>query len=136
MVGPAGYSGTPLAKKLGVKENAVVLLVGAPKGWNVSNLPDGAKITRSPKTVGVDVTIAFYSTAAIMEKECPDIARSLGVKSLLWVAWPRRAGGHESDITDTFVRKTLLPVGVVDVKVAALDEDWSGLKFVWRVKNR
>jgi hypothetical protein len=135
VVSPAGYSGTPLAKKLGVKENAVILLVGAPKGWSVPELPNGARITRSPKTVGADVTIAFYSNAANLEKEVADVARGLGAKSLLWVAWPRRAGGHESDITDTFVRETLLPVGVVDVKVAALDADWSGLKFVWRLKK-
>ena len=61
---------------------------------------------------------------------------ALAPTSALWIAWPRRAGGHRSDITDSLVRETLLPIGVVDVKVAALDEDWSGLKFVWRKDRR
>ena len=67
---------------------------------------------------------------------CASPTHQLGADSSLWVAWPRRAGGHQSDLTDQVLREVLLPVGVVDVKVAALDGDWSGLKFVWRRANR
>ncbi len=82
------------------------------------------------------MTIAFCPRAAELERTAAPAARSLAETSALWVAWPRRAGGHESDITDSLVRAALLPIGVVDVKVAALDHDWSGLKFVWRLENR
>jgi hypothetical protein len=82
------------------------------------------------------VTIVFCHRAAELERTAARAARSLGATSALWVAWPRRAGGHESDITDSLVRAALLPIGVVDVKVAALGLDWSGLKFVWRLENR
>ncbi|MBV8464286.1 MAG: hypothetical protein JO368_13395 [Acidimicrobiales bacterium] len=71
-----------------------------------------------------------------MRCDTPALAAALGPAAALWVAWPRRAGGHQSDVTDALVRDTLLPVGVVDVKVAAIDADWSGLKFVWRKAAR
>ena len=66
----------------------------------------------------------------------PPLVGNLPKRSALWVAWPRKAGGHVSDINDNLVREVLLPTGVVDVKVAAIDADWSGLKFVWRKENR
>jgi hypothetical protein len=76
--------------------------------------------------------VAFYRDAAELDRTAPAVARSLTATAALWIAWPRRAGGHQSDITDEAVRATMLPIGVVDTKVAALDNDWSGLKFVWR----
>lgn len=83
-------------------------------------------------TAGPDVVVAFFRSAADVEGAAPVWARSLAPGSALWAAWPRRAGGHDSDVTESLLRSALLPVGVVDVKVAALDDDWSGLKFVWR----
>jgi hypothetical protein len=135
----AGYSGTPLAKKLGIKTDQKLLLLNAPHAWEVPDLPEGVEVRRTKdatRTAGTDVVIAFFEAAAKLDSAGPDIAERLPSASTLWMAWPRRAGGHQSDITDQLVRDTLLPVGVVDVKVAAIDEDWSGLKFVWRLKNR
>ena len=83
-----------------------------------------------------EVVISFFETAAALLCDSPPIARSLAPTSALWVAWPRRAGGHESDVTEQLIRDVLLPIGIVDVKVAALDRDWSGLKFVWRREDR
>ncbi|HET6915432.1 MAG TPA: hypothetical protein VFH56_05020 [Acidimicrobiales bacterium] len=136
----AGYSGTPLAKKLGLKEGHALLLVGAPAGWSVPDMPAGVRVARgrptSARVVESDIIIAFFGRAARLRKDAAAIAERLPRGSSLWVAWPRRAGGHQSDITDNLLREVLLPVGVVDIKVAALDEDWSGVRFVWRKANR
>jgi hypothetical protein len=138
---PAGYSGTPLAKKLGVKPLNAVLLVGAPGGWTIPDVPDGVEVAGKTKpsataVASADVIIAFFDSADRMVTAGSPIAKHLRSDAMLWIAWPRKAGGHTSDITDQLVRETFLPIGIVDVKVAALDNDWSGLKFVWRVENR
>lgn len=130
-----------MARKLGVKPGQVVHLVAAPRRWSIPELPDGPRLVRRKSIApaggwAADVTIAFHHRAAELEHTAAPAARLLAATSALWVAWPRRAGGHESDITDALVRATLLPIGVVDVKVAAIDLDWSGLKFVWRLENR
>jgi hypothetical protein len=136
---PAGYSATPLARKLGIKEGHSVQLIGAPNAWRIPDLPDAVDVRRAegpevdPEAL---VVIAFYRSAAELTHTAPEIARGLAPAAALWVAWPRRAGGHHSDIGDQLLREVLLPVGVVDVKVAALDQHWSGLKFVWRRENR
>ena len=136
----SGYSGTPLARKLGLKEGHSLLLVGAPAGWSVPDVPSGVSVSRgrstSARVGGADIVIVFFGTAARLRDDAPSLAERLPRGSSLWVAWPRRAGGHQSDITDNLLREVLLPVGVVDVKVAALDEDWSGVRFVWRKANR
>jgi hypothetical protein len=139
--GHVGYSGTPLAKKLGIKRGHKLLLVGAPEDWYIPDLPEGVEIRRRRDALRAgdlqaEVVIAFFSSAIRFAKTGPGIAQQLATNAALWVAWPRRAGGHESDLTDQLLRDTLLPIGVVDVKVAALDEDWSGLKFVWRRERR
>ena len=136
--GQAGYSGTPLARKLGIKEGHRLLLIGAPPGWSVPDLPPAVAVRRrrAPRGEPAEVIIAFFDSAARFREAGPGLAQQLGTDSALWVAWPRRAGGQQSDLTDQLLREVLLPVGVVDVKVAALDGDWSGLKFVWRRENR
>ena len=139
--GQAGYSGRPLAQKLGIKQGHKLLLVGAPANWHVPDLPDDVEIRRRPGAlragdVRADIMIAFYGSAAQFAETGPGLVQQLGANASLWVAWPRRAGGHESDMTDQLLRDVLLPIGVVDVKVAALDQDWSGLKFMWRRENR
>jgi hypothetical protein len=136
----AGYSGTPLAKKLGIKESTVaVTLLDAQASWSIPALPDGVKVTRAASRrrglAGVDVALVFCRTTADVVA-VTSLVESLPTMSALWVAWPRKAGGHVSDVDENLLRTVLLPTGVVDVKVAALDTDWSGLKFVWRKENR
>ncbi|MGE5291224.1 MAG: DUF3052 domain-containing protein [Micromonosporaceae bacterium] len=138
--GGAGYSGTPLAKKVGIKPGHRVLLKHAPAGWSIPGLPPGAAVSRrvseKANAAGVagapDITIAFCRSRRQLERDVPGLVAALPAGAALWVAWPRRAAGHSSDVTENGLREVLLPLGVVDVKVAALDHDWSGLKFVWR----
>jgi hypothetical protein len=132
---PGGYSGTPLAKKLQVRPGDVVALVGAPRGWAVPGLPDGARTRRSLGT-GADVVIAFVRRAADLDEVAGKVSAVLGPDDALWLVWPRRAAGHDSDVTDNLVREVVLRTGLVDVKVAAVGEDWSGLRFVWRKERR
>ncbi|HYA68794.1 MAG TPA: DUF3052 domain-containing protein [Acidimicrobiales bacterium] len=131
----SGYSGTPLAEKLGLRPGHVLALVGAPAGWSVERLPDGARARRGLRG-RADVVVAFVRRAAELDTVASVVVPKLGPNDALWVAWPRRAGGHVSDVTDTVVRSAFLPGGLVDVKVAALDDDWSGLRFVWRRERR
>ena len=131
----AGYSGTPLAQKLGVKEGHRVLLVGAPREWSINDLPSRVKVVRRRGSVA-DITIAFFRDAASLHRAIESLSTTITPDGSLWIAWPRRAGGHESDITDNVVRAAVLPLGPVDVKVAAIDEDWSGIKAVWRKELR
>ena len=133
---PAGYSGTPIARKLGIKEGHVVVLVGAPPAWSIPALPAGVKETRRLSSTPADVVVAFFSNLATLAAKVPALAGRIAMDGALWVAWPRRAGGHHSDITENDIRATVLPLGLVDIKVAALDEDWSGLKMVWRKELR
>jgi hypothetical protein len=138
-----GYSGTPLAKKLGVKAGGELALLDAPRSWSVPELPGGVDVKRVTSAsrrrgaglAGVDVALVFCRTAADVAA-VTSLVDSLPVSSALWVAWPRKAGGHVSDVDENLLREVLLPTGVVDVKVAALDTDWSGLKFLWRKENR
>ena len=133
--GPAGYSGTPLARKLQVRPGDVVALVGAPRGWTVPDLPTGARLRRSLGP-GAEVVIAFITRFADLDGVVGDVAAVLGPEDSLWLVWPRRAAGHVSDVTDSLVREVVLRTGHVDVKVAAVGEDWSGLRFVWRKELR
>ena len=128
----AGYSATPQAKKLGIKPGLRVDLRGAPRSWALTDPPEFEPAADGP----ADVIIAFVRSAA----ELPPLLLELGDRIFpngsLWIAWPRRAGGHQSDLRDSVIRDAVLPLGLVDVKVAAIDADWSGLKVVWRVENR
>ena len=132
---PGGYSGTPLARKLGIRPRDVVALVGAPRGWTVPDLPPGARVRRS-LGAGAEVVIAFVRHAADLEAVVGAVAAILGPDEALWLVWPRRAAGHDSDVTENLLREVVLPLGLVDVKVAAVGEDWSGLRFVWRRELR
>ena len=132
---PGGYSGTPLARKLGIRPGAVVALVGAPKGWVVPDVPEGVRVRRSLGK-SADVVIAFVRRAADLAGVVGDVAAVLGPEDALWLLWPRRAAGHDSDVTENLLREVVLPTGLVDVKVAAVGEDWSGLRFVWRKELR
>ena len=131
----ADYSGTPLVRKLGVKSGHAVALLGAPSGWRIEDLPAGVRpSTRARGTF--DVIVAFFAGRAQLERRLPALIGALCTNGSLWIAWPRKAAGHKSDISENVLREIILPTGLVDIKVAALDKDWSGLKFVWRKELR
>ncbi|MGW4773780.1 DUF3052 domain-containing protein [Nocardia sp. NPDC004278] len=130
----AGYSGTPLAEKIGIKPGHRVVLCHAPARWRIPDLPPDVAIAAGDPE-GADIVLAFYREHADLADEAPQLAARLTPGAMLWIAWPRKAGGHVSDIAENDLRELLLPIGVVDVKVAALDNDWSGLKFVWRKRT-
>jgi len=130
----AGYSGTPQARKLGLKAGQRVTLDEPPDGWSLREPPSGL---RGPDADGAaDLIVAFFRAEAEIAARLPSLARRVFPAGAVWAAWPRRAAGHDSDITDNVVRSLALELGLVDVKVAAIDEDWSGLRLVWRVNNR
>jgi hypothetical protein len=130
----AGYSGTPQARKLGLKAGQRVTLDAPPDGWSLREPPDGL---RGPDADGAaDLIVAFFRAEAEIADRLPRLAPRVFPAGTLWAAWPRRAAGHVSDITDNVVRGLALELGLVDVKVAAIDDDWSGLRLVWRVSNR
>lgn len=134
----AGYSGTPLAKKLGIKDGADVALVGAPDGFELelAPLPDGVKVRKRVSGSNIDVVMLFVTARAELERRFPAAARALQPAGGLWVAWPKRASGHPTDLTENVVREVGLASGLVDNKVCAVDEVWSGLRFVVRLADR
>jgi hypothetical protein len=134
-VSNAGYSGRALAQKLGVKPGATLAMRDAPAGWVVPDLPERVEVV-SDMEAPFDVAIWFVRSTVELASEMADVARQVPAGSSLWIAWPRRASGHVSDVTEQTLRDHLLPTGLVDVKVAALDADWSGLKFMWRRAKR
>jgi hypothetical protein len=105
-----------------------------PAGWSLVDPPADVSYVSPPHAA--DLVISFFTAAGQISDRLPELVQRIHPAGALWIAWPRRAGGHESDITDTIVRSKALALGVVDVKVAAIDDDWSGLRFVWRVTNR
>ncbi|WP_416961371.1 DUF3052 domain-containing protein [Streptomyces sp. Agncl-13] len=130
-----GYSGTPLAKKIGVKPGHQVRLHHAPDHWAIPGLPADCEVADGGPR-GADVTLAFYRERRQLDAEAQELVLDLADTAMLWIAWPRKAAGHVSDISENDLRDLFLPLGVVDVKVAALGDDWSGLKFVRRRENR
>jgi hypothetical protein len=136
----AGYSATPLWKKLGVRPGSRLLLLGAPRGWTVADLPEDARSAREAlvrdSEAPAELMVAFFSSLGELREHLPQLAHRIFPAGAIWVAWPRRAAGHESDIREEDIRTAALPLGLVDVKVAALGEDWSGLKLVWRKERR
>ena len=130
----AGYSGRPQAAKLGLKPEQRVHLHDPPIGWALTDPPAG--LADADPDGRADLIIAFFTRADDLAGQLDDLARRIYPAGALWVAWPRRAAGHRSDVTENVIREHALPIGLVDVKVAAIDEDWSGLRVVWRAENR
>jgi hypothetical protein len=127
-------TGTPQARKLGLKAGMRVGFSEPPDGWDLTEPPDGLLL---PDAGGAaDVLVAFFRTATEIGDRLPGLGRQVFPGGAVWALWPRRAAGHDSDITDNVVRSCALGLGLVDVKVAAVDEDWSGLRLVWRKENR
>jgi hypothetical protein len=122
------------ARKLGLKPGQRVVLDAPPPGWAFADPPGGLELAGTPDAA--DVIVAFFSRAAEIGLRLPGLAERIFPDGAIWAAWPRRAGGHTSDITDHVVREHALALGLVDVKVAAIDDDWSGLRLVWRKENR
>jgi hypothetical protein len=133
--GAAGYSGTPLPRKLGITPDARVALIGAPEGFELGELPPGVRLgtrVREP----LDVIVAFYVSRRELERRLPALRRSLDTAGGLWIAWPKRASGVPTDLGDGVVRELGLAAGLVDNKVCAIDGVWSGLRFVYRLVDR
>lgn len=132
---PAGYSGTPLPKKLGIKSGSRVASFGAPPGFAASlgPLPEGV---RWVKRGGYDLGLLFCADAAQLRRVLPAAQRRMAAAGALWLAWPKKASGVATDLGDGAVRAAGLAAGLVDVKVCAIDEVWSGLKFVIPVRDR
>lgn len=127
----AGYSGTPLTAKLGVKPGSRVLLDGAPVGFRLD-----AAFHRRAGAEPYDVVLLFAPDVARLHDRWPRLAARLTTAGRLWVCWPKKAGGVPTDLTEDVVRGFGLAQGLVDVKVAAIDATWSGLAFVRRVRDR
>jgi hypothetical protein len=135
---PAGYSGTPLPRKLGIKEGHVIALVGAPDGFRRDTLvplPDGVTI-RAQARGALDVVVFFTTRRAELERRLKRLADLVAPDGAVWVAWPKRASGVATDITEDTLREVGLPMGLVDNKVCAIDDTWSGLRLVIRRENR
>lgn len=134
---PAGYSGTPLPKKLGIKEGSAVALLRAPAGFDVTlgDLPDGVTVRARAQGTN-DVVVTFHTSRADFEAALPKALKVLDVDGGLWVAWPKKASKVPTDMTEDVVREVCLPLGLVDNKVCAIDEVWSGLRVVWRKELR
>jgi hypothetical protein len=135
----AGYSGTPLWKKLGIKPGARLLLDHAPDGFEqdtLVDLPDGVKVSRRAGAGPYDVVVMFVSTLADLAGRFPALKERLHVDGGLWVAWPKKQSGVPTDVNENHVRALGLAQGLVDNKVCAVDEVWSGLRMVYRLKDR
>lgn len=135
--GTAGYSGTPLVRKLGITEGATLGLFDAPDGFVdlLVGLPESVEVrTRAGSTLSV--IVSFHTRRAHFERRLPVLLRSLDRAGGLWVAWPKKAAKVPTDLTEDVVREVVLPAGLVDNKVCAIDDVWSGLRVVWRRENR
>ena len=132
----AGYSGTPLVSKLGIKDAHTVLLDGMPAGVDLGDLGTPHVVRRLPSRGVLDVTLTFQLERARLERRLPQLIERTVANGMIWVCWPKRASKVPTDITEDVVREIALADGVVDVKVAAIDETWSGLKLVRRLADR
>ncbi|WP_377026834.1 DUF3052 domain-containing protein [Mucilaginibacter ginsenosidivorans] len=132
----AGYSGTPLAKKLGIKDGFHISLINAPDYYLdlFSDLPPNLYFERD--TANIDLTHFFTKSRAEYESMMPSLKKQIKTNGMIWVSWPKKASKVPTDITEDIIRNYALQIGLVDIKVCAVDEVWSGLKLVIRVKDR
>ncbi len=132
-----GYSATPLPRKLGIKEGARLALLDAPDGFDddLAPLPDGVTVLRRLAT-DIDVAVLFVTERRRLEQRFDAVARSVYPAGGFWVAWPKKASKVASDLTEDVLREVALPKGLVDNKVCAVTDVWSGLRLVWRKENR
>jgi hypothetical protein len=132
-----GYSGTPLAKKLGIKEQAKLVVVGAPNGYRKLLEPLPAAVRFSSKIDATTDLVQLFSTKrAELERALASCRKTLTPNAVVWVSWPKKSAKVTTDITEDMVREVGLPLGFVDIKVCAIDDVWSGLKLVVRKELR
>lgn len=153
---PAGYSGTPLPKKLGLKDGQRVLFISLPPelkdlrksanfieiaeaGWDTFTDGDSSSRSRdadAPRRQGYDVIHGFTASRAVLAKSAKKLMKQIDRDGIVWISWPKKASKVETDITEDVIREVVLPIGLVDVKVAAVSDIWSGLKLVIRKELR
>jgi hypothetical protein len=133
----AGYSKRSLVDKLGIKPGASVLILEAPNGYakTLGPLPKDVTVAKAPKP-GLDFIHLFVTKRAELERRFGALQKALAHAGMLWVSWPKKAAGVPTDVTEDVVREVALAKGLVDVKVCAVDDTWSGLKLVRRLKDR
>jgi len=133
----AGYSGTPLAKKIGIKEGSRVALVNAPKDFQFEpkELPDNVEFIKG-SAKSLDIILYFVTTERALTKDLSKLAARLTANGMIWIAWPKKSSGVATDLSFERVQRIGLDAGLVDVKICAVDDIWSGLKFVYRLKDR
>lgn len=133
----AGHSDTPLIKKLGIKEGFRIALIGAPQGFRkeLGTLPDKVKITPSVMK-SLDLIMLFVHSKFDLEQRFSALAANLSANGMFWVAWPKKSSGVATDLSFEIVQRVGLVAGLVDVKICAVTKIWSGLKFVYRLKDR
>lgn len=132
----AGYSETPLARKLGIKDGFRVCFLNAPDDFEQHlDLPADLRLI-STRAKPLDLVLLFTKSEAKLRKEFPALAQKLRANGMLWVSWPKKASGVATDLNENIVRRIGLKAGLVDVKICAVNDVWSGLKFVYRLKDR
>lgn len=133
----AGYSGRALAHKLGIKPGTTIAILGGPRGYRATlgPLPEKSRVTRALRP-GLALVQYFTKSRGELATRFPALARSLAPDGALWVSWPKGSSGVRTDLTENVVREIGLAAGLVDVKVCAVDQTWSGLKFVRRLRDR
>ena len=132
----AGYSGTPLAKKLGFKEGQKIWFINEPDHYLqlFDSLPDCRYYQRKPQEA--DLIHVFFTHRKQLENRISKIIAVLSKQGSIWISWPKKSSAIASDLDRDWIRSYVLNQGLVDVKVCAVDEDWSGLKFMYRIKDR
>src|SRR5258705_580313 len=133
----AGYSGTPLPKKLGVREHLRLALINAPHNFQsqLGDLPTDTKIVKR-LTKPLDLVLLFVDSEKNLANQFPAVSQKLSSNGMIWIAWPKKRSGVATDLSFERVQRIGLACGLVDVKICAIDEVWSGLKFVYRLKDR
>jgi hypothetical protein len=133
----AGYSSTPLPKKLGIKEQSRLAFVNAPTGFAdyLGPLPESAEVVKR-LTKPLDLVLLFVTTERALAKDFAKISEKLATNGMIWIAWPKKSSGVATDLSFERVQRIGLDAGLVDVKICAIDETWSGLKFVFRLRDR
>ena len=140
MAPDAGYSGTPLPRKLGIRDGHRVLLAGAPADFELGDLDSlglhDVHVQRRARATPYDVILGFVADHRSLVRRFPELSRRLVVNGGLWIAWPKKSSGIPTDLDGNIVREFGLAAGLVDNKVCAVDETWSGLRFVVRLRDR
>lgn len=133
----AGYSATPLLKKLGIKPGFDVAFVNAPENFvKQLDLPSDVNVRSLSKSQDLDFILVFVKSQRILTTAFAQYSLKIKPNGMFWVSWPKKTSGVQTDVTENIVRDIGLAAGLVDVKVCAIDDVWSGLKFVYRLKDR